>query len=303
MRRIIFAAFFICIYSLPVTAQFQYIDENGSVKGPLSDVIKILNVDLSSYGNENNLAALLSPSHISFAHNFLKLFYQETRDFYRRGGTSSYPLTLEQSKQILQLVHGKCASFNMPDPLPKKKADVVICAGFERSLEKRFYSFQKFLEEGYQCDNIFFLSRTQELEDCGKQWVKNPEQALNGAAIHFIQAVYDKGSHEDFILKVKPFISDEFYVISDPEYALTLQESFTEYGKKHDLTCLGVFARAITTDPEEYAAQELRGYNYAEFILDTDNQVRAEAYSALNQLAHQVAQEMKLFELTQLAGE
>ena len=77
-----------------------------------------------------------------------------------------------------------------------------------------------------------------------------------------------------------------------------LKEAFTEYSVKHGLVCLGVFVRPITTDPDEYVRLDITGYKFDEFITSSDDQLIAQAASFLNILAHQVAQEIKLFDQT-----
>jgi hypothetical protein len=286
--------FIMFVNLISVKADSQYIDNRGCIKGELTDVIKILNIDLNLYRIDKSLPT----NHISNAYNFLKNFYQEDREFYRKGGKSQYIFTIEQAQDILQLIRGSYALFKTQDPVKKITADVIICAGLERSMEKRFYSLKKFVDEGYKYENLFFMSRTQELENCCKNLVEKQHKFFSNIKVYFLRAD-DKISYEDFIVKVKPFISKEFYIVSDPEYAFTLQEAFTKYGAQHGLICLGVFARPIVTDPLEYAKQDIKAYKYDEFIVNKDDQIIAAAYSSLNILAHQVDQQMKLFEQEQ----
>jgi hypothetical protein len=102
-------------------------------------------------------------------------------------------------------------------------------------------------------------------------------------------------SHENFLETLKPLISKEFYLISDPEYAGILLEAFTEYGKKYGLTCLGEFVRPITSDPDEYIRRDIIGYKFNEFLHDEDDQIVAAAYMSLCQLGYQVMEEIKLY--------
>jgi len=283
---------FITFFSMRITAQLQYINEQGLAQGLVADVIKALEIDLSVYQESNsNLPA----HHIINIHNFLKIFYQENRDFYRRGGKCFYVLTSDQAQKITQLVRGSYAMFNTQDPIEKKRADVLIFSGFDRSLEKRIHSYKKFLEEGYRCNRVFFISGNQALEDCVKKSLEKHKELFASVTINLVQASHDGTYQEDFILKVKPFISQDFYLVSDPEYALALKEACISYGAKNGLNCLGVFVRSITNDPDEYVLQELKAYKFDEYIPNSQDQIVAAAYSSLNILAHQVAQEIILF--------
>jgi len=281
---------FICMSTWCAATPFQFIDPQGCMQGIVADVVIALHVDLEAYKSST-----LPTNHITHAYNFLKQFHHDDRDFYRKGGKPAYPLAVTQARAVLKHIRGNYATFTTQDPVEKKKADVVIFSGVEWSLEKRLHSFKKFLDVGYSCDNVYFLSRNQDLENNVKRVLVRHEQLFKNIKTHLIQANYDCWSHEDFIVKVSPFISKEFYLVSDPEYALTLKEACIVYGQKHGLTCLGAFVRPITNDPDEYSQQDIKAYKFDEFLSDPDDQLRTAAYASLNMLAHQVAQEIQLF--------
>jgi hypothetical protein len=300
--RVCLAAFIFCLYAAPVAASFQYIDENGCIKGALADVIGVLKIDLSKYKDANDPKKSLPINYISHAYNFLKLFYQNgnyqgRQEFYRNDGKPDYCLSKEQALKVLQIIRGQLALHKPQDPKVKMCADAVICSGADWSLEKRIFSFEKFLEAGFNCNNVFLLSRTLELEENVKRAIERHKTSFNGKKLLFLHIPYAKDSmtHENLLAVLKSLISKEFYLISDPEYAGILLEAFTKYGEKYGLTCLGEFVRPITSDPDEYVRKDIVGYKFNEFIPNEDNQFVAAAYMSLGQLGYQVMQEVKLY--------
>jgi len=286
----------------PMTASLQHIDKNGCITGQLVNVIDTLKIDLAQYKDVHEIDNSLPINHISHAYNYLKLFYQDgnyqgRQDFYRKGGKPDTQLSREQAMQVLHIIRGRFALHKPQDPIEKRKADVVICAGVDWSLDKRIFSFEKFLAAGFESDNVFFLSRTVELDQSVKRAIERHKNLFAGKKLHPLYVPYSKGcsDHEDLVVALKPLISKEFYLISDPEYAGTLLETFTAYGTKHGLTCLGEFVRPITMDPDEYCRKDLAGYKINEFIPNEDDQIKAAAYSSLCLLGHQVMQEIKLY--------
>jgi hypothetical protein len=301
-KQLILICFFSCAYTASVSASFLYIDENGLAKGALADIINVLKVDLSKYKDESNQKKSLPINYISHAYNFLKLFYQDGnyqahQEFYRKGGKPDYKLSKEQALQVLQVIRGQFALHKSQDPKEKKTADVVICSGQDWSLDKRIFSFEKFLEAGFNCNNVFLLSRTLELDQNVRRAVERHKASFERKKLYFLFIPYAKDSmtHENLLEALKPLISKEFYLISDPEYSGILLEAFTDYGKKYGLTCLGEFVRPITTDPDEYIRKDIEGYKFNEFIHTQDDQIIAAAYMSLGQLSYQVMQEIKLY--------
>lgn len=301
--RVILTALGMCALAGSLTASFQYIDENGCIKGALAEVVSVLKVDLSQYKDLNDQKKLLPVNYISHAYNFLKLFYQDNgdyrgqQDFYRKGGVPAYQISKEQALKILRVIRGRLALHKPQDPKEKKKTDAVICSGADWSLEKRIFSFEQFLKAGFNCDNVFLLSRTHELDQNVRRVVEQHKASFTGKKLHFLYIPYAKDSmtHENFLEALKPLISKEFYLISDPEYSGILLEAFTTYGKKYGLTCLGEFVRSITSDPDEYVRRDIVGYKMNEFIHNEDDQIIAAAYMSLCLLGYQVMQEIKLY--------
>jgi len=300
--RFVLVSFFISTYVVSGTDSFRYIDESGCVKGALAEIMDLLKVDLSQYKDVSEQKKPLPINHISHACNFLKLFYQDgnyqgRQEFYRKGGTPDYKISRELALHVLRVIRGQRALHKSQDPKEKKNADVVICSGVDWSLDKRIFSFEKFLEAGFDCNNVFLLSRTLELDRSAKRAIERHESIFKGKALHFLHIPYAKESmsHENFLETLKPLISKEFYLISDPEYAGILLEAFTEYGKKYGLTCLGEFVRPITSDPDEYIRRDIIGYKFNEFLHDEDDQIVAAAYMSLCQLGYQVMEEIKLY--------
>lgn len=300
--HIVLAILFTFMQGLCVAAvSFLYIDEHGCTKGNLADIISMLHVDLSKHKDINDQNKSLPINHISNAYNFLKLFYQDGnyqghQEFYRKGGKPEYQISKEQALQVLRMIRGQCA-LKLRDPKEKKTADVCICSGTDWTFEKRIFSFKEFLQAGFDCNNVFFLSRNLELDQNAKRAVERHKELFKGKKLHFLHIPYAKDSmtHENFLEGVKPLISKEFYLISDPEYAGILVKAFTEYGEKYGLTCLGEFVRPITSDPDEYVRKDIVGYKINEFIHDDNDQILAAAYMSLGQLGYQVMQEVKLY--------
>lgn len=284
------ALFVVCAPLFNVSAtSLQYIDTNNTIKGKLAEAIQILNVDLETYRKPQST---LPTNHITHAYAFLKTFYQTDREFYRRGGKPLYIITDKQVEQILKLFRGQNATDAAQTPCIKKNADVVIFAGTEYSLKKRFHSFKKFLDEGFICNNVYFLSINKSLDACTKKAVQNQVELFKGIKQHFILADEVENQRRNMIKKIKPTISQEFYLISDPEYAINLNECCAQYGLEQGLTFLGTFVRPITTNVDEYIASDLAGYKFDEFIKDPQEQRRAAAYASLDVLAHQVHEEL-----------
>lgn len=291
-----FSLIIACFYSVTTYAHFQYIDETGLVQGVAADIIKTLNINLDLYKNQKQLPT----NHIFNTYNFLKLFYQDgnyqnRQEFYRKGGKPDYHLSQEQALQILRIYRGRFAFYQHDDPQVRKKAATVICAGVDWSLDKRIFSFKKFLEVGFACDQVFFLSRTVDLNNNVHRAIQRHHSLFINKQLHPLYIPYHGSStHEDFIITLKSLNIKEFYLISDPEYADILLESFTSYGMQHGVTCLGVFVRPITSSPDEYLELDLKSYKFDEYISTREGQLQAAAYASLGQLGHQVFHEIKL---------
>lgn len=288
----------LCAFTLQ--AQFQYIDQNGLVSGVAADIIKALNVDLELYKTHKHLPA----NHIFNAYNFLKFFYQDgdyqnRQEFYRAGGKPDYQLSQEQALHVLRLYRGRFALYKHDDPQVKKNAPTVICAGVDWSLDKRIFSLQEFWKAGFESDEVFFLSRTVDLDGYVHRAIERYKSLLAGKKL-FPQYIPYHGSstHEDFVVALKASGVKEFYLISDPEYADTLLETFTAYGVEQGVTCLGVFVRPITQSLDDYVKRDLKSYKFSEHILTQEDQQKAAAYASLGQLGHQVFHEIKLFDPT-----
>lgn len=278
-------------------ASFQHCDEQGIIKGVLKEVIRILNVDLNAYKQDDIVPA----NHIARAYAFLnsfccnKQYAHEDREYFRRGGQPSLVIAADAVEQLLRLIRGSNALLPSSTPSVKKKSDVIIFAGLDWSLEKRLHSFKQFLEEGFTCDNVYILSINKELDACCRRVIGAHEELFKGITVRYVLVSADaREQRKDMLIQAARTMSSEYYLISCPEYASNLQESCELYGAPLGLTCLGVFARSITSDVDEYIARDIKGYKYDEFIKDPKAQRCAAAYASLHFLAYQVAEEMLL---------
>jgi len=273
------------------TQNFQFMDLEYCIKGLLADVITILTIDLNQY---KELNSTLPKNHISNAYRFLQQFYQEDRDYYRKGGSCPIALTTEQIDALLICIRGSNTSLPDYTPTIKKEADAILFGGTAWSVKKRFFSFKHFLQAGFTCKKLFLLCTNATHTATMKQLIEENKDLFKDIELCYIQATCDINERENFIEQIKDKISKEFYLISDPEYAENLQGSCIHFGTPRGLTLLGTFARTVTRDIDEYVTLDLQGYKFDEFITDPAAQRKAAACSSLNLLEHQVIRDIAL---------
>lgn len=264
---------FLPLFSSP---DLLLIDKNERPKGKTLEVFQELNIDTNKP-----------------AWDYLGLIYQQDRNYYRKGGKSDCPLTLELAQKVIHCLKNINTQIH-ETPKEKITADVIICSGESWSLQKRLHSLQKFLDNGYTCKNIFFLSGSKELEIHAKNEVAKNQKLFEGINTHHLIIPKCEDTYEDFIKEVSKEISSSFYLISCPEHTYNIDESFAHFAPRYNLNYLGVFCEPITTNFEEYIELDLKNYNYQEYLPNKEAQWIAYAYSALNILSHQVIREINM---------